>query len=143
MQKFSATMGVTAMAVAVVVGMYGIQGVHAQSEKEYVPKAKVTTLVQGPLAGVEGKEVIIKHIALPPKFVGGKHFHPGPVFVYVLEGELTVYREDGVQTFKAGQLFNEPLKITMQGKNLSATDPVKIVVFQVGDAGKPMMVKAE
>ena len=48
----------TAMAVAVVMGMYGIQGVHAKSEKEYVPKAKVTTLVQGLLAGIEGMALI-------------------------------------------------------------------------------------
>ena len=133
----------TAMAVAVVMGMYGIQGVHAKSEKEYVPKAKVTTLVQGLLAGIEGKQVIIKHFELPAKFVGGKHWHPGPVFVYILEGELTVDTEDGVQTFKAGELYQEPLKRKMQGKNLSTTNPVKFVVFQVGDAGKPMMIKAK
>lgn len=133
----------TAFAVAVIVGMSGTQGVYAQSEKEYVPKAKVTSLVQGQLPGVEGKEVIIKHFEFPPNFVGGKHWHPGPVYVYVLEGELTVDTEDGVQTFKAGELYEEPIKRTMKGKNLSTTAPVKLVVFQVGDAGKPMMVKAD
>ena len=133
----------TAMAVAVVVGMYGIQGVHAKSEKAYVSKAKVTTLVKGPLVGVAGKEVVIKHFVLPPKFVGGKHWHPGAVFVYVLEGEFTVDTEDGLKTFKAGQLYQEPPKKKMRAKNLSATGPVKILVFQVGDAGKPMMVKAK
>ena len=68
--KWSRYLFGTAMAVAVVMGMYGIQGVHAKSEKEYVPKAKVTTLVQGLLAGIEGKQVIIKHFELPAKFVG-------------------------------------------------------------------------
>jgi hypothetical protein len=33
--------------------------------------------------------------------------------------------------------------MVMVGKNLSADNPTQIVVFQVGDSGKPMMVKAE
>ncbi len=31
----------------------------------------------------------------------------------------------------------------MRGKNVSTTDAAKIVVFQVGDEGKPMMVKVK
>jgi hypothetical protein len=31
----------------------------------------------------------------------------------------------------------------MQGKNLSASDDLELVVFQVGDTGKPMMIKAD
>ena len=130
-------------AVAFVVGIFGAQSVQAQKLKEYVPKAKVTSLVKMPLAGVEGKDVIIKHFELPANFVGGKHWHPGPVFVYVLEGELTVELDQGVKTIKAGEVYSETPKMTMRGKNLSTTKPLKIVVFQVGDAGKPMMIKAK
>ncbi len=110
---------------------------------EYKPKAEVTKLLRVPLAGVEGKEVVIKHFSLPPGFVGGKHFHPGPVFVYVLEGELTVETDAGIETISAGKIYREELRQTMRGKNLSTTDAAKIVVFQVGDEGKPMMIKAE
>ncbi len=110
---------------------------------EYKPKAEVTKLLRVPLAGVEGKEVVIKHFSLPPGFVGGKHFHPGPVFVYVLEGALTVETDAGIETISAGELYREELRQTMRGKNLSTTDAAKIVVFQVGDEGKPMMIKAE
>lgn len=112
-------------------------------EQEYKPKAKVTSLIETPLAGVKGKTVIIKHFEVPPGFVGGKHFHPGPVFVYVLEGELTIETEaTGRQTIKPGQLYQEPIRSVMQGRNMSTTDPAKFVVFQVGDEGKPMMIKA-
>ena len=107
------------------------------------PKADVTELLKAPLAGVEGKVVIIKHFSLPSGFVGGKHFHPGPVFVYVLEGELTIETDAGIETISAGKLYREELGQTMVGKNLSTTDATKIVVFQVGDEGKPMMIKAE
>ncbi len=110
---------------------------------EYKPKAEVTKLLRVPLAGVEGKEVVIKHFSFPPGFVGGKHFHPGPVFVYVLEGELTVETDAGIETISAGKIYREELRQTMRGKNLSTTDAAKIVVFQVGDEGKPMMIKAE
>ncbi len=120
----------------------GPQDVNA-GEQEYKPKAKVTSLVETPLAGVKGKTVIIKHFEVPPGFVGKKHFHPGPVFVYVLEGELSIETEGtGRQTIKAGQLYQEPIRKVMQGRNLSTTDAIKFVVFQIGDEGKPMMIKA-
>ncbi len=131
----------TALAAAIVVG--GAVSHSANAQQEYVPKAKVNTLHQAPLPGVEGKEVIIKHFALPPEFVGGRHSHPGPVYVYVLEGELTVQTEGGTKSYKAGQLYPEELNSVMQGKNLSGSDDLELVVFQVGDIGKPMMIKAD
>ena len=131
----------TALAAAMVVGMASFHSANAQ--QEYVPKAKVKTLLQAPLSGVEGKEVIIKHFAISPGFVGGRHFHPGPVFVYVLKGELTVETEGKTETYGAGQLYPEQLNTVMRGKNLSTSDDLEFVVFQVGDIGKPMMIKAD
>ncbi len=131
----------TALAAAIGVGMASFHSANAQ--QEYVPKAKVKTLHQAPLPGVEGKEVIIKHFGIPPEFIGGRHSHPGPVYVYVLEGEFTVKTEGGTETYKAGQLYPEGINQVMQGKNLSASDDLELVVFQVGDIGKPMMIKAD
>ncbi len=131
-----------ALALAGVVSLGAAFSLDVQAA-EYKPKAEVTKLLRVPLAGVEGKVVIIKHFSLPSGFVGGKHFHPGPVFVYVLEGELTIETEAGVQTISAGKLYREELGQTMRAKNLSAKDATKIVVFQVGDEGKPMMVKVK
>ncbi len=110
---------------------------------EYKPKAEVKSLHEGALTGVDGKTVIIKHFTLPAGFVGGKHFHPADVFVYVLEGELTVETKKGVLTVPAGELYPEVPGMVMRGKNLSTSVPAKIVVFQVGDTGKPMMIKAK
>jgi quercetin dioxygenase-like cupin family protein len=128
---------------AIVVGATGFQAASA-GEHEYKPKANVTSLLQTALAGVEGKTVIIKHFDIPPGFVGGKHYHPGPVFVYVLEGEFTIETEEvGRQTFKAGELYQEPVRRPMRGRNLSTTNALKLLVFQVGDEGKPMMIKVK
>ncbi len=129
-----------ALALAGVLSLGAAFSLDVQSA-EYKPKAEVTKLLRVPLAGVEGKVVIIKHFSLPPGFVGGKHFHPGPVFVYVLEGELTVETDAGIETVSAGKLYVEELRQTMVGKNLSTTDAAEIVVFQIGDEGKPMMIK--
>lgn len=111
--------------------------------QEYKPKAKVKTLVDKPLHGVAGKTVIIKQITFPPGFVGGKHFHPGTVFVYVLDGKLTVVTKDRTRTLSKGDLYEEVPQMVMRGKNVSASEPVTIVVFQVGETGKPMMIKAK
>ncbi len=129
------------LAAAMVVGMASFHSADAQ--QEYVIKAKVQTLHKAPLPGVEGKEVIIKHFGIPSGFVGGRHSHPGPVYVYVLEGELTVETKDGIETYKAGQLYPEQIDQVMLGKNLSASDDLELLVFQVGDIGKPMMIKAD
>ena len=124
-------------------GIAGIQSAHAQ--EEFVSKAKATKLVVTPLAGVEGKEVHIVHFSAPPGFVGGKHAHPGPAFVYILEGQLTIEvvgREP--VTLGPGDVYEEPVgNQTMQAFNKSATHGVKVLVFQISDQGQPLMVKVE
>ncbi len=110
---------------------------------EYKSKAVVKSLHKGGLTGVDGKTVVVKHFSLPAGFVGGKHFHPADIFVYVLEGEFTVETEKGKRTFTAGKLYPEVPGMVMRARNLSTSVPTKIVVFQVGDTGKPMMVKAK
>jgi quercetin dioxygenase-like cupin family protein len=130
------------LAVMTVV-LAGHQSTYA-AEQEYIPEAKVTTLLETPLDGVEGKTVIIKHFEFPPGHIGGWHTHTGPVFVYVLEGKLTIDTgETGTQTVGAGELYKEPIGTRMQARNQSATEPIKIIVFQVSDEGKPMMIKTE
>ena len=110
---------------------------------EYKTKAVAKSLYKGALNSDGSKTVVVKHFALPAGFVGGKHFHPADVFVYVLEGEFTVETEKGKRTFTAGELYPEVPGMVMRARNLSTSAPTKIVVFQVGDTGKPMMIKAK
>lgn len=138
--KKTKTLLSTALASAILIGIAGFQAADAE---EYIPKAQVKTLYKAPLEGVAGKEMVVKHLAVPAKYVGGKHMHPGPVFVYVLEGELTVELESGTKTFKTGEIYPEDTNAAMVGKNLSATDDLELLVFQVGDIGKPMMIKVK
>jgi quercetin dioxygenase-like cupin family protein len=134
-----------AVAIAVIAGLTGMNGAYAQEQEEFVSKAKATKLLKTPLAGVEGKEVHIVHFSAPAGFEGGKHSHPGPAFVYILEGQITIEVE-GMEavTLGPGDLYAEPVgNKTMQAWNKSSTHGVKLIVFQIGDEGKPMMVKVE
>ena len=56
---------------------------------------------------------------------------------------MTVELGSETKTFKAGDLYAEDIDKAMVGKNLSASDDLEILVFQVGDIGKPMMIKVE
>ena len=130
----------TTLALGMLAGMASFQAANAA---EYVSKARAKTLHKAPLPGVDGKEMVVKHFAIPAEFVGGKHMHPGPVFVYVLEGEFTVELAGGTKTFKAGELYPEKINASMIARNLSASDDLELLVFQVGDIGKPMMIKVK
>jgi len=119
--------------------LLGVVSVQVVVADEYVSKAHAKTLYKAPLQGVYGKETTVKQFSIPPKFVGGKHMHPGPVFVYVLEGEFTVKLEGETKTFRAGELYAEEINAPMVAKNISMSDDVELLVFQVGDIGQMMI----
>jgi quercetin dioxygenase-like cupin family protein len=58
---------------------------------------------------MEGKEMNLWTADLAPGAQTGKHHHPTPRFVIVLEGSVVSEMEGKPpQTFKAGQAFQEP-----------------------------------
>jgi quercetin dioxygenase-like cupin family protein len=119
---------------------------YAGEKKEvYVsPGADKKTLINEPLDGVPGHEVTVAHFSFPPGWVGGKHYHTGPVYVYVLEGSFTIDEQGKErQNFKAGELYREPIGAPMQARNLNASEPLKLLVFQLGPKGEPLMIKAD
>ena len=113
------------------------------SAEEYVPDVQTEMLHKAPLPGMDGKEMIVVRITAPPGFVGERHIHPGPVFMYVLDGEVTVETEGETQTVTSGELWPEPVDTPMVPRNASDTAPAHLIVFQIGDIGEPMMLKAE
>ncbi len=131
------------LAGTVAAGMTASQGLRAQEQKQG-PQEKVTPLLTTTLAGMEGKEVNIVHVSVPPGFVTPKHFHPGYVFLYVLKGAVTI-EMDGDAPIKLGpgDVLKEAPNRSMVGKNLSTTHGAELVVFQIGDKGKPFTVEAK
>ena len=129
---------------AIAIGATGTGSVHAQSKQEYMPKVEMRKLVETPLHGTEGKKVTIMEFKLPPGYVGGKHYHTGPVFVYISKGSLTIEQPGKAQqTFPAGQVYVEPINEPMVGRNLSTSEPAELVVFQVHGEGEPLMYRAD
>jgi quercetin dioxygenase-like cupin family protein len=129
---------------AMVGSILGVQGLYAD-EKEYKSTAKITKLIEGKsLSGLEGQEANVFVAEMPAGWVGGKHYHPGHVFVYVLEGAMTL-NLDGKDpvTIQAGEIYHETPGQKMLAENVSASEDLKLIVFQVGTAGKPVMIKAE
>jgi quercetin dioxygenase-like cupin family protein len=72
-----------------------------------------------------------------------RHQHPVPVFVYVLEGTLTVQADGGQpREYAPGKAFMEDVNHWHQAFNKS-TAPVKILVVFMGEEGKPTTINAK
>jgi len=71
----------------------------------------------------------------------GRHMHPVPVMVYILEGELTV-EADGQQprTYKAGQASLEEVNTWHNGLN-RGSGPLKFLAVFAGEEGKPVTIR--
>ncbi|MGH2600261.1 MAG: cupin domain-containing protein, partial [Dehalococcoidia bacterium] len=75
-----------------------------------------------------------------PGGVLGRHFHPGPELIYVLEGSL-ILEQDGHPpvTLKVGDSAHLPSKHIHKAQNASTTEQVKVLVFLVGEKGQPLI----
>ncbi len=72
-----------------------------------------------------------------------RHQHPVPVFVYVLEGTLTVQAEGGQpREYAPGKAFIEDMNHWHQAFNKGST-PAKILVVFMGEEGKPTTINAK
>jgi quercetin dioxygenase-like cupin family protein len=125
-----------ALGVGIALGMIGSQVLNAQQEP-----IKRTVLLKTDLPGIEGKEALVDHVELAPGVAGGKHYHPGNVFIYILEGSgiLEIEGKPAV-TQKAGSMFHEPPKQVQIFKNASKTAPVKLLVIFISEKGQPLTV---
>jgi quercetin dioxygenase-like cupin family protein len=125
-----------ALAVGIALGTVGSQVLNAQQ----VPVTR-TALFKTDLPGIEGKEVLVERVELAPGVAAGKHYHPGNVFVYILEGSgiLEIEGKPAV-TQTAGSMWHEPPKQVQIFKNESKTAPVKILAIFISEKGQPVTV---
>jgi quercetin dioxygenase-like cupin family protein len=130
----TAVMLAIAVAVGIAAGMIGNQVLIAQQ----APVTR-TMLQQKDLEGAAGREVIMYRAELVSGGAAGKHYHPGPELLYVLEGAL-ILEPDGhpPATLKVGESTHVPAKHIHNAKNASPTEPVKVLVFLVGEKGQPL-----
>lgn len=88
-------------------------------------------------------EVTAMTVEIPPGAETGWHLHRLPVYAYVLAGNLLVELADGKSlSFKPGDAIVEVQDLAHNGKN-TGKEPVKLIVFYTGEAGRPLSVKTE
>lgn len=103
---------------------------------------KLETLMKAVLEGVDGTEVIISRVTLPPNTSLPKHWHPGEEFGYILEGSVVLWQEGKEDIVsKAGDVVKVPLKQVHTA--ITKDEGATVLVFRVHEQGKPERVPVE
>ena len=93
------------------------------------------------LAGLEGKQGALVAVEYAPGASDQKHYHPGQVFTYIVEGSVILEVEgEAPVTLNAGDAFYDRPKQVHNHRNASATAPAKFVAFFVEEKGQPRSV---
>jgi quercetin dioxygenase-like cupin family protein len=123
------------LTVGIAAGLLGSRALMAQS-----PPVTRTMLQQQELQGVEGRELMMYRADFIPGGALGRHFHPGPELIYVLEGALTL-EQDGHPpvTLKVGDSAYLAHKHIHKAQNASTAAATKVLVFLVGEKGQPII----
>jgi quercetin dioxygenase-like cupin family protein len=91
----------------------------------------------------DSAEVTALRVDVGPGGETGRHMHPFPTFVYVLEGAINVEMDGAAaRSYKAGDSFLEVVNTWHNGKNNGTTTAKLLVVF-VGVHGKPGLVRPQ
>jgi len=70
--------------------------------------------------------------------------HDGDLFIYVASGEFEVTTEQtGTMAYVDGQALRMNSMINMEARNVSDTENLKLVIFQVGKEGDPFLIAIE
>jgi quercetin dioxygenase-like cupin family protein len=132
MRRTVCTLGV-ALSVGIALGAIGTQVLSAQYET-----TTRAVLLRTDLEGIEGKEGIMMVAVIAPGAETGKHIHPGHEFAYVLEGSGTLEIEGKPSiALKPGTAIYQPPGQVHNGRNASATAPLRILVLHVSEKDKP------
>ena len=136
MRKTFALMGAVAA-----LGIIGATNTTLAQDKPTVKRTELQRVALDELGNREG----LMYIAdFPAGSVAPRHFHPGPEFIYILEGALTL-QEDGKEphTLKQGETMFNPAKRVHVGTNPSTSAPTKALVFLVVEKGQPPAVPVD
>ena len=107
------------------------------------PVLEATTTITGqPIRFPQGDNQITAILAeVAPGGQVGRHMHPLPLFVYMLEGTLSIEMEGhGTHTFSAGQGFAEVTNTWHNGRNLG-DKPVRFLIVFSGQKGVPNLIR--
>ena len=96
---------------------------------------KVKELLQKDISKYAAGDMLLSvaEITLAPSATGTRHRHPGPTFVYVLAGDVeSEFEGIPARTYHAGEtMYEDPRQLHISTKNLSKTEPARILVFHL------------
>ena len=130
-------------------------GLNSPGKSEQVDPQKKNDILEGKIQGlriddimtsrfelVEGTEVLVSRVEVPPNATLPKHWHPGEEFVYVLEGSAVLWQEDKPDThLKKGDVFKVPLRQIHTAK--TGKEGATVLVFRVHEMGQPVRFNVE
>ena len=99
----------------------------------------VAELMTRDIVGVPDKEAVMITVTYLPGGASLPHRHDAQVFVYVLEGAMTMQVDGGTPvTLRPGETFYEgPQDVHRVSANASPLEPAKLLVFMIKGKGKP------
>lgn len=139
-----------ALAIALIAGVSALAPRPCMGHGEEVQKAspgeepgvRLENLLRAELEGVDGTEVIVSRVTLPPHTALPRHWHPGEEFAYVIEGSVTLWQEGKEDvTHAAGAVAKVPLKQVHTA--ITTDEGATILVFRVHEQGEPERVLVE
>lgn len=102
----------------------------------------IRSLMREPLAHTPNPIVDVITLEMAPGEASAPHEHTGPVFAYILEGEIENQVEpQPPKRYGPGDYFYEPpMHEHKMMRNLSRTRPAKLLIFQVEQKDKPFTI---
>jgi len=149
-REMSATVG--ASLVALLSGAFAssraeaAQPQNAAENKPLNNPPAIPNLMQESIGDIGDAEATMLILNIPPAPAAGQHHgafrmhkHSGPVFAYMLEGSVENQVDpDEPKTYNTGDYWYEPaMHVHRSLRNLSDTQPARILVFEVLPKHKP------
>lgn len=111
----------------------------AQEPGVVKPDMVLKRVVEGMPKG-DTQEVAVMTATFKPGDRTVFHKHRFPVTVYVLAGAFTLEQEGrSPLAVTAGEAYLEPPNVAMTGYNRSETEPLKVLIFYVGEPDTPFL----
>ena len=118
-----------ALTIGIATGVAGMAAANHHEDGESV-KVIAAQNIKEKLDGKEAKVTVVE-VTIEPGKSGLPHRHPGPGFVYVVEGEYELGIDDQpTKIFKAGETFYEPTGCLHRvSKNPAAKGKTRLIAF--------------
>ena len=131
MKRIYLLLGIAALAVIAVVGLFGSRMLSAQEALK-----SGTVLQRTELTSAKGMEAILVLRDLPPGGESGKHTQSGNEIVYILEGSAILeVQGKPPATLKTGEAFTTVANEVHNVKNASPSAPGKALAFYIAKKG--------